>query len=374
VSFGLTRAAGGGRVPLARRNLLADPRRLAAAMVAVGLAVMLVLLLDGLWGGIKSQVTLYHDNVGADLYVAQPGTRNFLGAVSLVPMDTVGVLQADPAVRWAAPVRGWYSILELHERKVPVLIVGSVPGARGGPWELRSGRVPRGDDEVVVGDVLARQHGVSLGDELVVMGERFRVVGTSVDGFMTSFVFMSHRASDGLLRAPGTTSFVLVGTDDPAGVRTRLADSGLAVLDRAVLAANDEALMARAFGVPLRAMVAVAFAVGSLVIALTAYTAIADHRREYGIVKAIGARRRDLVRLALTQTMLLAAGGVAAGLVLFVGGRELVEWVRPQFIVLATPAGVGRAVAAAALMGLLAAVVPARRLARLDPATAYRGG
>lgn len=39
---------------------------------------------------------------------------------------------------------------------------------------------------------------------------------------------------------------------------------------------------------------------------------------------------------------------------------------------LATTGSVGRAVAAAVLMGLVASVLPARRLARLDPATAYR--
>ena len=50
-----------GRVPLARRNLLADPRRLAASALAVGMAVMLILLLDGLWAGVRSQVTRYED-------------------------------------------------------------------------------------------------------------------------------------------------------------------------------------------------------------------------------------------------------------------------------------------------------------------------
>lgn len=53
-------------VPLARRNLLAEPRRLAAsaAGVGVGMAIMLVLLLDGLWAGVESSITTYEDDVG----------------------------------------------------------------------------------------------------------------------------------------------------------------------------------------------------------------------------------------------------------------------------------------------------------------------
>lgn len=361
-------------VPLARRNLLADPRRLLASAAGVGMAIMLILLLDGLWAGIKANVTTYEDNVGADLYIAQPGTRNFFGAVSVIPASTVTALRADPSVQWAEPVRGFFSITELHQRKVPTYVVGSEPGRHGGPWELRTGRAPDRDDEVAIGWVMAQRHNLAVGDSIDLMGKTFRIVGTTSDAFMASFVFMTHAATDELLSAPGTTSFVLVRTDDPAAVRRRVERTGLAVLDRDELARNDLALMTRAYAVPLKVMRGVALAIGSLVIALTAYTAIAERRREYGIVKAIGARGGHLFTLALRQTMLIAAAGLVAGGLLFAVGRVLIGWLRPQFIVLATPGGVGRAVAAALLMALIAAVVPAHRLATLEPATAFRGG
>ncbi|MGQ0831625.1 MAG: ABC transporter permease [Microthrixaceae bacterium] len=361
-------------VPLGRRNLLAEPRRLVASTVGVGMAIMLILLLDGLWAGIEANVTTYEDNVGADLYVAQPGTRNFFGAISLIPASTVGAVRADPNVEWAVPVRGFFSIVELHDTKVPTYVIGSVPGERGGPWELRQGRAPVADDEVAIGSVMADRHGIRVGDGLEIMGRRFTVVGTTTDAFMASFVFMTHAATDQVLSAPATTSFVLVGTSDPAAVRARLESAGLAVLDRDELAANDLSLMARAYSVPLRVMRAVAFTVGSLVIALTVYTAIMERRREYGIVKAMGARGRQLLALAVRQTMILAGLGLASGGLLFIVGRAYITAVRPQFIILVSPGSVGRAAIAALLMALAAAVVPARRLARLEPATAYRGG
>ena len=361
-------------VPLARRNLLAEPRRLMAAAGGVGMALMLILLLDGLWAGIQANVTTYEDNVGADLYVAQPGTRNFFGALSVIPADTLRTVRADPDVEWAAAVRGFFSITQLHDRKVPTFVIGSTPGERGGPWELRTGRAATADDEITIGSVLADQHGLELGDSLAVMGRNFRIVGTTSDAFMASFVFMSHAATDDLLRSAGTTSFVLIGTSDAAAVRSRLERTGLAVLDRDELARNDLALMARAYEVPLKVMRAVAFVIGSLVIALTTYSAIVDRRREYGIVKAIGARGRHLVGLAVRQTLLVSAVGLVAGGLLFVAGRAYINAVRPQFVILATPGNVGRAVAAAVLMGLVAAILPARRLAKLEPATAYRGG
>lgn len=361
-------------VPLARRNLLADPRRLVASAAGVGLAIMLILLLDGLWAGIRANVTTYEDHVGAQLYVAQPGTHNFYGAISIIPTSIVGTVRADPGVDWAVPVRGFFSITDLHGKKVATFVIGSIPGQRGGAWALASGRAPITDDEVAIGRVVAKRHGLRLGDPIDIMGRRFRIVGTSADAFMASFVFMTHAATDQLLSAPGTTSFVVVGTAEPDAVRARLRATGLTVLDRDELAKNDLALMTRAWGVPMRVMVAVAFVIGSLVIALSAYTAIAERRREYGIVKAIGAQGRYLLVLALRQTMMIAAAGLAAGGALFVAGRAFITWARPQFVVLATTYGIGRAVAAALLMGAVAAIIPARRLAKLEPATAYRGG
>jgi putative ABC transport system permease protein len=361
-------------VPLARRNLMSDLRRLAASAAGVGMAIMLILLVDGLWTGIRTNVTTYQDNVGADLYAAQPGTRNFFGAVSVIPDSTLEAARADPDVEWASPVRGFFSIVDLHDTKVATYVIGSVPGERGGPWEIRTGRAPAADDEVTIGSVMAERHGLAPGDPLDIMGRRFTVVGTTADMFMASFAFMTHAATDDLLQAPSTTSFVLVGTGSPDAVRERLERAGVAVLDTDELARNDLALLTRAYEVPLAVMRGVAFAAGALVIALTAYTAIAERRREYGIVKAIGARRRHLISLAVRQTMMVATVGLVAGGLFFLAGRVIIASTRPQFVILATPGSIGRAVAAAVLMGLVAAVLPAHRLATLAPATAYRGG
>jgi ABC-type lipoprotein release transport system permease subunit len=48
--------------------------------------------------------------------------------------------------------------------------------------------------------------------------------------------------------------------------------------------------------------------------------------------------------------------------------------VRPQFVIIATTGNVFRAIVVALAMALVAALLPAHRLAALEPATAYRGG
>lgn len=363
------------RVPLSRRNLLADRRRLAASAAGVGLAVMLILLLDGMWVGVQRQATVYTEKAGADLYVLQPGVRDLTAGAGTLPATTVDVVRADPGVAWASPVRTAYVILQLHARKVPAYVVGSVPGERGGAWSLTAGRAPAADDEITVGRVLADRHSIRIGDSLEVMGRSLRVVGLSrTTGFMVSYVFVTHAALDGLSASVGRTSFVLVGTTQPDAVAGRLRSGGLNVLGREEVSANNLDLATGIFGSPLRLMVAVGLAAGTMTIALTAYTAVVERRREYGIVKAMGATGRRLVGWALAQTLALAALGLVAGWALFFAGRALIDASRPQFAVVLTTGGLGRAIVAALAMALVAAVVPARRLAAMQPADAYRSG
>lgn len=334
---------------------------------------MLILLLDGMWAGIRQQSTIYTDSVGADLYVLQSGVRDLTPGASSLPLSTLKTVQADPGVTWAAPVRTAFVILQLHGRKVAVAVVGSVPGQRGGAWSLDSGRTPQSDSEITVGRVVAQRHGIRVGDQLNLLGASLRVVGISNStGFMTDYAFVTHAAVDALSDTPGTTSAILIGTSDPAATSARLRALGLNTLTRQEVAANDLKFTTGIFGSPIRLMVGIGLVAGTLIIALTAYTAIIERRREYGIIKALGASTARLVRLAFTQTMALAVMGLVSGWILFLAGRAVMAATRPQFTVLLTGGAVGRAAAAALVMSVVAAIVPARRLAALEPAVAYR--
>jgi putative ABC transport system permease protein len=362
------------RVPLARRNLLAEPRRLAAGVTGIGLALMLILLLGGLWTGIQAQSGQYVDATGAALWVLPPDTRTLFAEGTQLPTSTLKVVRATPGVDWAAPALGQYAILDLHDTKAATILVGSEPGRPGGAWALARGRAPTGDDEVAIDRVLADKHHLNLGDRLSVADRSYRVVGiTRHAGFMTGYVFATHRAVETLLRAPGKTNAILVGTTEATKVRAQLQARGLAVLDTPTLHRSLVEANTKVFGSPLRLMVAIAFLAGVLIVALTVYAEVAERRREYGIIKALGASRRRLGLLALGQTLVLAVLGLATGGLLLAAGRALLGWTRPQFEVVITGGLLAQAVGAALVMALLAAIVPARRLARLDPATAYRG-
>jgi putative ABC transport system permease protein len=363
---------------LARRNLLQDRTRLALSVLGVALAVALMLLLNGLLGGMYTQISAYLDHSPGQVVVAQKGVRNLLGATSLLPAGTAERVRAEPGVASAIPIVSQFVMLDLDGRKQPAYMIGYDPAQGGGPWQLTSGRAPRTDSEMVFDRVLAERHNISLGQAMPIMGHDFTIVGLS-DGttsWMTSFFFVRESAAELLLRAAGATSFLLVTPENgvsAAQLRDRLAAlPGIEAVLKTDMTANDITLLARFFSIPLRLMVTIAFLVGTLVVGLVIYTATTERRREYGVLKAIGARNRRLYAVVLSQALLAALAGAVLGVGLAYGAAQVIMALRPQFLLTLTPLAVAQVVGATLAMAGLAAFFPARLLARLAPADAFR--
>jgi len=365
-----------GRVPAARRMTTADPRRLAVSVLGVGAAIGLVLLLQGLWNGQLVQITAYEDHAGADLFVAQSGTESILGDRSAVPLTALAELAAIPQIQQADPVHIHYTVFDLHGEKEFVLLVGSDPGGLGGPWELSNGRQAQTVGEAVLDRTFAEEHDLEVGSEFQMGGRTFRTVGLSegTRSWMTSLVFVTADTARVMTGGGEVATFLLVRTAEPdeavAAIRAR---TGLDPIPPTTLAENDREILAGIMEGPVLLMIGIAFAAATLVIALTVYSGVVERLREYGIVKAIGAGPGRILGLVVGQTVFIAVAGSVVGYLMYLGGAWLVGRLRPQFwfslqwrqlLVLA---------AAAIGMGLVAAIIPARRLGQLEPASVYRG-
>jgi putative ABC transport system permease protein len=366
-------------VPVARRQLLAEPAKLTVAVVAVAAAVALVLLLSGLRSGIDEQVTLYIDRQPPVL-VAQAGARNFLAQTSVLPELLAERLEKVIGVAVATPISQQFAMLTLHERRVLAVLIGYDPGRAGGPWELASGRAPRASSELVLDRVVASRHGLRVGSTLAYRGARLRVVGLSrgTSGFMTPLAFATRQTANALRRQPGTASFFLVEPDrevaaDALAARIEREVAGVSALTRAEITANDRDLFAAVFSKILLPMVAISFAVALIVIGLAVYSSTAERSREYATLKALGLRRRALFELVGAQAGALALAGTALGTLLGFAAAGAIATAAPEYLVVIGPGTIALVAAGALAIAVLAAVLPARLVARIDPATAFRG-
>ncbi len=157
------------------------------------------------------------------------------------------------------------------------------------------------------------------------------------------------------------------------GLRARLRSlSGIEVSPKREVIANDLALFAKFFSAPLKLMVAIAFLVGTLVVGLVIYTATVERQREYGMLKAIGARNGVLYRVVTIQAVIAASTGSILGVAFAYGAAELIMNLRPQFLIVFEPIAVAESLLAGLAMALVSALFPARVVAGLAPAEVFR--
>lgn len=181
-------------------------------------------------------------------------------------------------------------------------------------------------------------------------------------------------------QAPNPVQHFMVRTEgDPMAIVPRLT-AAIAAIDREVTADNIttmERIVGRAFApwrfstviVSTFSIIAVTFAAVGLA-ALVAY-AVTQRTREIGVRVALGAQRRDVIRLLLGEGASLTGIGLAGGV--------LIAWTLKRSVAsllfAVSPDDTATFVAVALLLlvvSLVAAYLPARRAASIDPAITLR--
>ncbi|MCP4361961.1 MAG: ATP-binding cassette domain-containing protein [Chloroflexi bacterium] len=128
---------------------------------------------------------------------------------------------------------------------------------------------------------------------------------------------------------------------------------------------------------------ALALLVAALGVANTMMMAIYERTREIGVLKALGASRREIRLLFMVEAGLIGLIGGIVGLILGAGLGRLVDYIAHRYLINEGVTGVGLlsiippwlalgALAFAALVGIVAGLYPAARAAKLDPVTALR--
>ena len=98
---------------------------------------------------------------------------------------------------------------------------------------------------------------------------------------------------------------------------------------------------------------------------------VARRTNEIGIRMALGAQRRDVLRLVMRESMMLVVAGVAIGLGGAIAASRLIS---NQLFGLAPtdPTAIAGAMIVMMFVSALAGYVPARRASRIDPLVALR--
>ena len=365
------------RIPLARRNLFQDRRRAMLAIFGVGAAFVLVLILDGIFAGAMNQVTAYIRHSPADVFVAQRNVKTMHMTASALPPSTIEDVRAVDGVAWAEGLRFTTSTVNAGKASLLTYVLGyNTSSTRGGPRRIADGQAP-GPGQTLVDSTAADELGVTVGDAVTILGRRFVISGLSTGGtnIVNTTVFIT---ADDFAELRGSTyAYILVGAraDTPPNVLAeRLAREvpQTTVMDRDEFA-HQEANVVRSMAADVMAiMTAIGFLIALALIGLTLFTSTISKQREYGILKALGANTRHLAAIVVAQAAWTIALAVVVAVALSVAIGGAIGALTPNFEVDIQISSVLRTCASALVIGSLSALLPLRRVTRVDPATAFR--
>jgi putative ABC transport system permease protein len=355
------------------KNALHRPLRTLLGVVAVGIEVSLVLLIVGLTHGMLHEVGKRIEGVGADIMVQPPSSSVFL-AFSGAPMpvalgNRIGELANVKAV---TPV-----LLQLSSSGGMDIVYGIDPASFRAVSEgfvYLEGHGLTQPNDVLVDDWYARAKHLKAGDTLHLLGHDFHVAGVVEHG-KGARVFVPLHTLQQITGSPGKASLFFVKCTVPGLTDQVMKEIGTLLPRYEIRPLRDYLSLMTPTRVPglstfVHSMIALAAAIGFLVIFLSMYTTIIERTRDIGILKSLGASKAYIVRALLGETTLVCAGGILFGIAMSYGGQMLMRDLFPTLTILITPGWILRAAGLAIGAGLAGTTYPAWLASRKDPVEA----
>ncbi len=256
--------------------------------------------------------------------------------------------------------------------------------------KIVAGRLLLGTSDIAIGTELAKDLGAGVGDKLRLNtasgGSETLTVTAIFDfgnrGVNERNVYIGLRTAQNLLNLAGGVSSINVKVQDPFAAETIAQSIQSQTGQQADSWIKTNAQFFTAMAAQSLSNTLIRFFVGltaALGIASVLVVSVVQKSKEIGILRAMGTSRAQVLRLFLLQGAFMglvgSLFGSALGWFFLLGWRGMARAPdgTPLFVIVVEPKLFVIAAVGATLVGTLAAVIPARRAARLDPAVAIRG-
>jgi putative ABC transport system permease protein len=382
--------------------------RLRSSLTALGIAIGItaVILLTSMGEGIRVFVISEFSQFGTNIIAINPGKSEttggnpaaLVGTVRKLTIEDVEVLKHLPGVDTAMPLAFGNARVEAGDRGRRVMVYGvtsDLPrvwkfGVRAGQF-LPAGDPRQGSTVAVLGSKLKNE----LFGETNALGERVRIGGRPfrVIGVMESKGQFLNIDLDDTVFLPVSEAMSLLNRDDLVEIDVLYYNAGqthqvVNAIKRTLLDRHDgeedftitsqESMLQtldRIIGVVTAAVGAIggiSLVVGAIGILTMMWISVNESTAEIGLLRALGARRGQVLAFFLLQAALLATAGGAIGVTAGLGIIEALRMLVPRLPVSTPFEYVVGALALSFVVGMLSGVLPARRAAGLDPIEALR--
>lgn len=367
-----------GKISLARKNLFHEKARFLISVSGVTFAVFLILILLALYRGWSETLSEYIHNVDAQVWVMQKGSIDMSHSISLLPNQIADQLKQIDGVDSVHYLVGNRIIFTMHNEEISTRVIGfDTVDQIGKPVNVVEGESIPKAGEIIIDQIVHKDHDVNIGDTINLNGTIFTVAGIASGGplFQQSYIRIEEART--LFHLEEVSNFFVVSAEDGQDVQTvidRIEEqiSGVDAQTEFEFAKNNEQEIMDKFLPIILVLVGIGFIVGVVIISLTIYTATIEKIREYGVLKAIGAPDRYLYQVVLTQSSIAGGFGFMIGGLLTYFGSDVIKKIEPMFITLVKWEDILIVAGMTLLMIILAAYIPLRRMMKIDPAMVFK--
>jgi putative ABC transport system permease protein len=389
------------------RALRGYPARTLLTLLAMAIGVASVMLLTALGEGARRYVVDQFSQLGTHLLIVLPGRSETTGAAPPLMGATPRDLTLDDALAL---------LRSRHISEVAPISVGSAPVAYGAldreatilgstasllPVRrlslaqgrfLPSGKPDRARPVAVLGSTLKEElfgNLRALGEWVRIGDRRFRVIGIlarrgqSLGLDLSEVAVVPVASAQALFNSPALFRVLAQAPTEAALEPAKEAitsiirerhegeDDVTVITQDALLSTFDGILRALTYAVA--GIGAISLLVAGVLIMNVMLVSVSQRTREIGLLKALGASARQVLRLFLIEAALLASAGALAGLGVSALGLWLLDRLFPYFPMTPPAWAPLASVAVSLATGIVFGLLPARRAAGLDPVQALSG-
>jgi putative ABC transport system permease protein len=388
--------------------VLRAPLRTAMMLLATAIGVGAVLLLTSVGESARTYVSGQFQALGTRLVIVFPGksetSGNMPGAMPgdverELTLDDARAVQRSPYVEMLSPIVVGSMPVSYGGRERDTTVLGvshdfmAIRGREIGTGEfLPDVDFDRAPPVCVLGRTVKEElfsEQVAVGKWLRVGSRRCRVVGVlltegtslMIDANEIVIVPVAYAQAlfdiSGLFRiivqAPGRGDIDATKRDITEIIKQRHygKEDVTVITQDAVLATFDGIF--DTLTQALAGIASISLVVAGVLIMNVMLVAVSQRTREVGLLKALGATRRQIIALFLTEAFFLASFGGLAGLAVGYIGVFVLELTFTDFTFTPPPWAVAAAFVVAIASGMIFGIMPARKAANLDPIAALAG-
>jgi putative ABC transport system permease protein len=376
-----------GILRLAFKLLINDSAKFRALLVGISFAVFLMIEMTSLFAGILNKSSATVINVGAKIWVMDPAVQTIASSIGM-PAYVLDAVRSVDGVKYAVPLYSGAALVKLRDGTYQAVTVIGLDDASLFGWPLmKQGKIEDIYAEngfIAIDDAeFVKLKNPTLGTDFELNDHRGVVVGIATVAssglFGTPTLYTTYqRAVTYIPSSRYTTSYILVEPKSAADI----AHIKAAVRAMGYVAFTKDEFMARisrfykyetGLGTNIMLMTVISFVVGLSISGQTFYTFILENLEKFGALKAIGAKRHELVAMILFQATFTALTGYGLGVGLCVALVSLARLRIPDYAAIITYRNLALAFGMVIVIAATSSYLGIRRVLRIEPFDIFRG-